>query len=102
MGGFSIFITTPALLLAFFANWRQRINQLALLALLPIWGFYLVYYWSGYAQFGCRYSLDFLPFALLLIASAVRERWAGALKVLLFAGVMVQVWGIFWWNMKGW
>lgn len=101
MGGFSIFITTPALLLAFFADWRQRLNQLALVALLPIWAFYLVYYWSGYAQFGCRYSLDFLPFALLLIASAARKQGLMTLKLLLLGGVVVQVWGIFWWNMKG-
>lgn len=102
MGGFSIFITTPALLLAVFANWRQRINQLALLALVPIWAFYLVYYWSGFAQFGCRYSLDFLPFALLLVASAARTRGLPVLKLALLGGVVVQVWGIFWWNMKGW
>ncbi|MEB3197518.1 MAG: hypothetical protein VKP62_09975 [Candidatus Sericytochromatia bacterium] len=102
MGGFSIFISTPALLLAFFADWRARINQLALLAVLGIGTFYMFYYWSGFTQFGCRYSLDFLPFALLLVASAVRDRWLEALRTCLLAGITVQVWGLFWWMHKGW
>jgi hypothetical protein len=102
MGGFSIFISTPALLFACFANWRERINGLALMAIVPIWAFYTFYYWSGYSQFGCRYSLDFLPFGMLLVASAFRDRWFNALNTAVTLGVVVQVWGLFWWGIKGW
>jgi hypothetical protein len=102
MGGFSIFISTPALAFAAFANWRERINWLALVAIVPIWAFYVFYYWTGYSQFGCRYSLDFLPFGMLLVASAFRDRWFNALSTAVTLGAVVQVWGLFWWGIKGW
>lgn len=102
MGGFSIFLSTPALIFAFFADWKQKVNVLALIALLPILGFYLIYHWTGYAQFGCRYSLDFMPFALLLIASGVRNRWGSALSTCVAFGVLVELWGLFWWGIKEW
>ncbi|MEB3221166.1 MAG: hypothetical protein VKS61_03715 [Candidatus Sericytochromatia bacterium] len=101
LGGFSIFISTPALAFFLFANWRERINWLALGAIVPILAFYVVYYWSGYSQFGCRYSLDFLPFAMLLVASAFRDRWYNALSTVVTLGAVVQVWGLFWWGIKG-
>ncbi|HJU28876.1 MAG TPA: hypothetical protein VJ718_06885, partial [Candidatus Binataceae bacterium] len=57
MAGFSVFISTPALLLALAADFRKPANYLALLACASIQFLYLTYYWSGYAQFGCRYSI---------------------------------------------
>lgn len=102
MGGFSVFLSMPALAFAFFADWRQKVNVMALAAILPILGFYMVYHWTGYAQFGCRYSLDFLPFALLLIASGVRNRWGTALTAAVAFGALVEVWGLFWWGIKEW
>ena len=102
MGGFSIFLSMPALAFAFFADWRRKVNVMALVAILPILGFYMLYHWTGYAQFGCRYSLDFLPFALLLVASGVRNRWGSALTAAVVFGAMVEVWGLFWWGIKEW
>ena len=102
MGGFSIFLSTPALIFAFFADWRQKVNVMAAIAILPILAFYMVYHWTGYAQFGCRYALDFFPFAALLIASGVRNRWGTALTAAVFLGALVEVWGLFWWGIKEW
>ncbi len=102
MGGFSIFLSTPALIFTFFADWKQKVNVLAAIALLPILAFYMVYHWTGYAQFGCRYSLDFMPFALLLIASGVRNRWGTALTTCVAFGILVEIWGLFWWGIKEW
>ena len=73
MAGFSIFLSTPALYLALAAGYRERINQLALAACIGIQAIYLVYYWTGYAQFGCRYSNDYLPFVMLLAADGARN-----------------------------
>ncbi len=100
--GFSILISLPTLLLALRADYRDRLTQLALLACLSVMAIYLCYYWSGFAQFGRRYSVDFLPFAMLLIAAGARRSPRYWLPALTLAGVVVQVWGITWWHYKGW
>jgi hypothetical protein len=102
MGGFSMFLSMPALVFAFFADWKDKVNVMALVAALPIFAFYMVYHWTGYAQFGCRYSLDFLPFVLLLIASGCKNRWGTALTTCVLFGAVVEVWGLFWWGIKEW
>lgn len=102
LDGFTILLSLPALLYLFRADYRQRINQLALLACLGILGLYLCYYWSGFAQFGRRYSVDFLPFAMLLIAMATKDRLRGGLVLATLAGIAVEAWGIGWWLAKGW
>lgn len=50
---------------------------------------------TGWAQFGYRYGLDFMPFLWLLAAMAVpRLRWFHA--VLIGAAVLVNLWGVLW------
>jgi len=102
MGGFSVFISTPALFLATAADYRKVINLLSLAACLAIQALYLTYYWSGYAQFGCRYTVDYLPFVNLLAASGSKNRPLRTLVYATFAGVLVEVWGIAWWRYNGW
>ena len=102
MAGFSIFISTPALFLAAHADFRKRINLLALAACLATQALYLTYFWSGYEQFGCRYTIDYLPFVYLLAASGSRNRPMRMLYYVTLAGTLVEVWGIGWWRYKGW
>lgn len=102
MDGFSMFIAMPALIFLARADYRQRIHQVALAVIVGIMAFYLFYYWSGYAQFGRRYTVDFLPLAMLLITSGVRNRVGTLLMACVIFGVVVEVWGLFWWGMKGW
>jgi hypothetical protein len=102
MGGFSILISTPALLLAIAADYRRRVNLLALAACISIQAFYLTYFWTGYEQFGCRYSIDYLPFVNLLAASGARYRPRRTLILAVIVGILVEVWGIGWWRYKGW
>ena len=50
---------------------------------------------TGWAQFGYRYALDFMPFLWLLAAMAVpRVRWFHV--VLIGAAVLVNLWGVLW------
>ena len=51
---------------------------------------------TGWAQFGYRYSLDFMPLLLLLVFVAVGQkiRWHHAL--LIGIGVLVNLWGVLW------
>jgi len=102
MAGFSIFISTPALFLATAADFRKRINLLALAACLAIQAVYLTYFWSGNEQFGCRYTVDYLPFVNLLAANGSRNRRMRTLYYVTLAGALVEVWGIGWWRYKGW
>ncbi len=102
LDGFTILLSLPALVYLARTDYRQRLNQLALLACLGIMGLYLCYYWSGFAQFGRRYSVDFLPFAMLLIAMPTKDRLRPGLVLATLAGIAVEIWGIGWWFSKGW
>jgi hypothetical protein len=96
--GMSIFLTSPALLLALRAPWRDRRTWLLagafILTLLPS----LLYYGGGWLQYGYRYALDAIPFAVALCAMAAARRggihW---LWILLIAfGVVVNAAGVYW------
>ncbi|MDB5097307.1 MAG: hypothetical protein JWM80_1728 [Cyanobacteria bacterium RYN_339] len=100
--GVNLFISYPVILVALFANWRQRANQLALLTVVMIMTVYMFYYWSGWTQFGKRYFLDALPFMMVLAASGARKVGSDALRRACLLGALVELWGICWWTMKGW
>jgi hypothetical protein len=51
---------------------------------------------TGYAQFGYRYTLDYMPFMLLLIFVAVGRRVQWYEAALIGAGVLVNLWGVLW------
>jgi hypothetical protein len=67
---------------------------------------------TGWAQFGYRYGLDFMPFLWLLAVMAVpRARWYHLLLIGL--AVLVNLWGVLWvfkfgpiqlfgWQWTGW
>jgi hypothetical protein len=95
--GLSIVLTSPALILAIRADWRSRetlvLAGTCLLVLIPS----LLYYGGGWFQFGYRYALDALPFAMPILARAVERSglraWGIALIVL---GCAVNAAGILW------
>lgn len=98
--GMSVFFTSPALLLALLAPWRDRRTWVlaitALLVLIPT----LLYYGGGWLQYGYRYFLDSIPFvwAMVGLYSARKHRggfpwWAW---VLLGWGVIVGAAGVYW------
>ena len=94
--GTGIFWTTPALVFAFlaFRHKEHRWLAAALLAacLLPM-VFLLMYFNTGWYQFGCRFILDFLPFALLLAVLGVRAVPGWREKLLIVLSVAMNVWG---------
>jgi hypothetical protein len=51
---------------------------------------------TGWAQFGYRYALDFLPFLFLLIVVAVGQRARWYHLLLIGLGILVNLWGILW------
>ncbi len=104
--GMSIFLTSPAYLLAIplaAATWRRRVVAGAALATIAIALANLMHFSQGWVQFGYRFSNDFAPFAVILVALAV-ERWrSNAITVgLIVASVLVNAWGVYWGVVKGW
>jgi hypothetical protein len=61
---------------------------------------------QGWVQFGYRFSLDFLPWALVLVALGMdRLRSVPAVTaagVLIVASVAVNLWGVVMGNALGW
>jgi len=96
--GMSVLFTSPGLLLALRAPWRDprsRILAVAgLLVLVPT----LFYYGGGWLQYGYRYFLDSMPFVWALVAMGVVFR--GSFKwwhrLMIWAGVVVMTAGVYW------
>jgi hypothetical protein len=96
--GLSMALVSPALFTAFWAGFRNRRGQLmwiaAGLVAIPVF----LYYGGGYVQYGFRYSLDFTPFLVVLVATG-SSRWKGPLERLLIVASIVSVtYGVFWWG----
>ena len=76
--GMSVLLTSPGLLLALLAPWRDRRSWLLLLAAVLVLIPTLLYYGGGWLQFGYRYFLDSIPFVWALGAMGGREAGPGA------------------------
>ena len=107
--GMSILLTSPGLLYAVRAPWRESrswwLLGAAILVLIPT----LLYYGGGWLQYGCRYALDSIPFIFALGAlAAVRDEarredvgldgaaigWGW--RILITLGVVVGIGGVYW------
>jgi hypothetical protein len=96
--GMSVFITSPGLLLAARAPWRDRRSWLLLLAAVLVLIPTLLYYGGGWLQYGYRYFLDSIPFVWALVAIGVVNRgplrwWA---RLLIWFGVLIGLGGVYW------
>ena len=98
--GMSMLLVSPALLTSAWAGFRDRTAQLlwiaAALVAVPVF----LYYGGGFVQYGFRYSLDFTPFLVALMAIGSR-RWVGWPERLLVVASIGSVyfgvvWGIAW------
>jgi hypothetical protein len=95
--GHSILLTTPAVLIAVGANLRERLNQVlwgaVILTAIPV---FLYYGGGGAATYGYRYEMDFLPFLIVLVAIALRERFGNLERLLIALSVGFVYYGYFW------
>ena len=107
--GTSILLSAPGLLLALFAfRWRGR-TRLGIgtaVAVVLIAVFNLGHFSQGWVQWGYRFSLDFLPFLLPMVALGAARPSDGRPRrvaiVLLVAGGLVNLWGVTWGQILGW
>jgi hypothetical protein len=105
--GMSIFLTSPAFLLAIPAlrlHGRSRLVTGAVLAVALIAVANLMHFSQGWVQFGYRFSNDFIVFMLLLVAIGLARRGGvGILALILVAAsVAINAWGVYWGREMGW
>lgn len=107
--GMSLLLTTPAFLLAIPAvrGWgRGRLVTGAILAIVLIAILNLMHFSQGWVQFGYRFSNDFAPFLLLLVAVGIGRlrgpRWAAVAVVAVVVSIGVNAWGVAWGGILGW
>jgi uncharacterized membrane protein len=90
--GMSLFLTTPALLWLFAPKRMPRLAWQSLLMigilLVPL----MLYQNTGWEQFGYRFSLDFLPYVLCLLALGNR-RISRLFKALVVVGILINTFG---------
>ncbi|HSS36138.1 MAG TPA: hypothetical protein VLR93_07665, partial [Patescibacteria group bacterium] len=105
--GMGLFLTSPAWLLAFASlRWfgRDRLVTGAALAVLLIAIVDLMHFSQGWVQFGYRFSNDYAPFALLLVALALEA--GGRLRRigygLIALSIAIVAWGVTWGHLLGW
>ena len=107
--GTSLLLTSPAYFLAPIALRPMRHLKLdratagATIAVLAIAIVNLMHFSQGWVQFGYRFSNDFVPFALILVAlgaSRLGRLWP--LVVLVAASIAFNFWGTTWGTMLGW
>lgn len=91
--GMSLFLTTPLLILLFFPRQKPRLTLALALTAAAIALPGLFYQNDGYMQFGFRFSLDYTPYLIVLLALG---GWSikNKLFICLAAfGVAVNTWG---------
>ena len=106
--GTSLLLSAPGLLLALLAVARRPLARLTIgagLATLAILLFNLAHFSQGWVQWGYRFSLDFVPFLLPLVALGAaradgRPRMVAI--VLVLVGAAVNLWGVAWGQLLGW
>jgi hypothetical protein len=107
--GTSILLSAPGLLLALLALRRHGLARLGLgatAAVLLIAAFNLAHFSQGWVQWGYRFSLDFLPFVLPMVALGAARPSDGRVRMvavlLLLAGGVVNLWGVTWGQLLAW
>jgi hypothetical protein len=96
--GMSVFITSPGLLMAIGAPWRNTrtwwLAGAAIAVLIPT----LFYYGGGWIQYGYRYFLDSIPFVIALCGLAVVRagRVSTFWSAVILVGVAVNAMGLYW------
>lgn len=94
--GLSLFLASPALLYCFLVPLRPRSDRLVRDAtisiaagLIPL----LMYFNTGFVQFGHRFSMDYLPPLLLLVVIGMGPRPSRVAVGLMLVSILIQAWG---------
>ncbi len=100
--GLSILLTSPILLYAFAAPWRERTVRLLWLAVALTTAALFPYFYQGWVQFGYRYLLDALPYGIILVALGLAGGRRAATTLLLELSALSNALGVYWGEKLGW
>ncbi len=96
--GMSMALVSPALITSLWAGFRDRTARLLWIATSLVAVPVFLYYGGGFVQYGFRYSLDFTPFLVALMAVG-SQRWIGwPERLLVLASVASVIAGICWYG----
>ncbi len=90
--GLAIWFTTPLVLLVLWPRTKNAWHRPVLITLAAVALPSLMYQNSGWIQFGCRFSLDYMPLLFVLLAIGGRPLRAVA-KALIVFGIIVNLFG---------
>ncbi|MBN1370670.1 MAG: hypothetical protein JW987_01825 [Anaerolineaceae bacterium] len=94
--GMSLLLTGPALVYAFRARGKQPWVLGAWASLVATVLLLLLYYNTGYSQFGYRFSMDFMLPLVCLMALGSRKRVSALMIGLIVFGIAVNLIGMLW------
>jgi hypothetical protein len=96
--GIALTWTSPALI---YALWARKPRSFAL----AMWAAAIVvalpsflYYVNGYAQYGMRHALDFIPFLYVLLVLGARARLPLWVKALIVYSCIASTYGVWYWD----
>lgn len=95
--GLSLFMASPALLYAFVAlrrEWKQTCVREAVVSIAVCLVPLLLYFNTGYWQFGHRFSMDYLPMLMVLVVAGVGSRPNRVAYGLIALSIGVQAWAV--------
>lgn len=90
--GLALWFTTPVLLLLLWPRTRGPLHRALWLSVAAVALPSLLYQNSGWVQFGYRFSLDYLPLLILLLAIGDRPLTRTA-KALIVVGIIINLFG---------
>jgi len=86
----------------FRASLKPRLVLAALVGLLLTSIPMLTYGATGFLQFGYRFSLDILPFMVIIVASGMRYRLDGLKIAIIVLSCCINLWGTLAFNKLNW
>ena len=102
LAGVSVTFCTPLMYAALIPLYTKRKDPMVwvllgttVVAAIP----FVMNYGNGFAQFGMRYAMDFLPYIMLLACMGLTTgRWRSYKTALVLICVLINVWGPIYWN----
>lgn len=94
----SLLLVTPALIYVWRARQRSPLVIGAWVAVALLVTVLMLYYNTGWVQFGYRFSLDFMTPVLVLLTIGAGQHVSRLMRFLIIIGVVVNLWGMWWFN----